>query len=318
MPTPVKDSHQMEKKADNAEGEGVTLPEYDNGTKPYLKIYRDYFFLVDFPRDLKSIPPFEVREDDIWISTFPKSGTTWVQEIVYLVMNNADTGKALQTTIERRVPFFEYPIPGFKAISAMPSPRLIKSHLPLSLLPDQMKAKKPKIIYVYRNPKDTVVSYYEFLVKFLTYTKFTGKFEDFCRLFTEGKVLCGPWWKHVTEAWARRHEDNFLLLCYEDLQADLDKNVRIVAEFLGKSLTDEQVARIVKHCSFDSMKNNNTVNYEWFKRKGLARKEPKFLRNGKVGDWKNHLSPDIVKQFDEIVATKLPMDFPIKDTLSKL
>ncbi|GFO43022.1 sulfotransferase sult [Plakobranchus ocellatus] len=126
----------------------------------------------------------------------------------------------------------------------------------------------------------------------------------------------GPWWKHVTEAWARRHDDNFLLLCYEDLQADLDKNVRIVAEFLGKSLTDEQVARIVKHCSFNSMKNNNTVNYEWYKGQGIATEETSFLRSGKVGDWRNHLSPDIVKRLDEIVTTKLPEDFPIKDTLS--
>ncbi|GFO43018.1 sulfotransferase sult [Plakobranchus ocellatus] len=97
---------------------------------------------------------------------------------------------------------------------------------------------------------------------------------------------------------------------------DLDKNVRIVAEFLGKSLTDEQIAQIVKHCSFDSMKKNNSVNYEWYKGQGIATEETSFFRSGKVGDWKNHLSPDIVKRLDEIVATKLPEDFPIKDTLS--
>ncbi|GFO43026.1 sulfotransferase [Plakobranchus ocellatus] len=295
--------------------EKLIVPEYD-GTRPFFFKYRDYFLTMEHLERMKDVPSFEVREDDIWIVAFPKSGTTWIQEIVYLVMNNADTTKALQTTIDRRVPFFEFRMPGFKAISSLPSPRFIKSHLALSLLPDQMETKKPKTIYIYRNPKDIVVSYYSFFVKFLTYTKFTGNFEDFCRLFTEDKVHNGPWWKHVTEAWARRHDDNFLLLCYEDLQADLDKNVRIVAEFLGKSLTDEQVARIVKHCSFDSMKNNDTVNYEWLKDRGIARGETSFFRSGKVGDWKNHLSPDIVKRLDEIVATKLPEDFPVKDTLS--
>ncbi|GFO43016.1 sulfotransferase [Plakobranchus ocellatus] len=163
-----------------------------------------------------------VKDRDLWkdmIANAYKQGTTWMQEIVYLVMNNADTGKALQTTIDKRVPFFEYGDPGFKAISAMPSPRFIKSHLALSVLPDQMETKKPKIIYMHRNPKDIVVSYYSFFVKFLVGKKFTGTFEDFCRLFTEDKVHFGPWWKHVTEAWASRHKDNFLLLCYEDLQA---------------------------------------------------------------------------------------------------
>ena len=42
----------------------------------------------------------------------------------------------------------------------MKSPRMIKTHLPSHLLPGQIFEKKPKVIYIARNPKDIMVSYY--------------------------------------------------------------------------------------------------------------------------------------------------------------
>ena len=49
----------------------------------------------------------ECRPDDIWISSFPKCGTTWTQEMVWCIMNDLDYDKAKQDTLEYRVPFFE-------------------------------------------------------------------------------------------------------------------------------------------------------------------------------------------------------------------
>lgn len=288
--------------------EELKIPEFSFGRRPFLYKYRGYIFAQFFLDQLRDIHTFEVREDDIWVLTFPKSGTTWMQEIVYLVMNDLDTEKASKTGIDYRFPYFEYPVPGLKTIDEMPSPRLIKSHLPFSILPNQMKYKKPKIIYMIRNPKDIVVSYYIFAIKFFKHVPFNGSFEDFCRLFTEDIILYGPWWKHVAEGWKKRNENNVLFVIYEDLQKDPHKVVKEIAIFLNKPVTDEQADIIVKHCSFDNMKHNNSVNYEWYKESGLANKEVSFMRKGKVGDWKNHLSEGIVKKLDEIVATKLPPD----------
>ncbi|BFZ24860.1 hypothetical protein BsWGS_27898 [Bradybaena similaris] len=288
------------------------------GRRPHLFRYRGYVLPAYIINNIKAIHTFDVREDDIWVVSFPKAGTTWLQEIVYLIVNNGNFEAASQTNIDERFPYFEFIVPGMKAISQMPSPRLIKSHLPLSLLPNQITQKKPKVIYIARNPKDTVVSYYNFITKFLTELEitFSGTFETFCQLFVDDLVYYGPWWKHVKEAWDKRDDENVLVLFYEDLHIDPHKTVQDIALFLGRPVSKGVVDAIVKHCSFESMKSNKSVNYDWLKSGEIARKDESFLRKGQVGDWKNHLSVDISQKLDGIVATKLaPAGAPIRDSI---
>jgi hypothetical protein len=64
-------------------------------------------------------------------------------------MTNVDFFSAKEKTIEERFPFLEYPCPGLDVVNTMESPRLIKSHLPLSLLPKQIKEKDPKVSVIF-------------------------------------------------------------------------------------------------------------------------------------------------------------------------
>ncbi|WP_411025355.1 sulfotransferase domain-containing protein, partial [Salmonella sp. s55004] len=122
-------------------------------------------------RYLPIVKNFEVRHDDIFLITFPKSGTTWMQNIITLMME--DGKEPNNTHLFRKVPFLEMPqsmsyktcdtSPGMYEIAAnKKSPRILKTQLPMALLPTQLKEKKPKIIYVARNPKDSAVSYFNF------------------------------------------------------------------------------------------------------------------------------------------------------------
>lgn len=68
------------------------------------------------------------------------------------------------------------------------SPRTIQSHLPFSLLPREIREglKKPKIIYVARNPKDVCVSFYHHRVLIEGYSgtldEYVEEFiADFCK-----------------------------------------------------------------------------------------------------------------------------------------
>ena len=73
-----------------------------------------------------------------------------------------------------------------------------------------------------------------------------------------------------------------LSICYIFLQ-DTEGTIRQIADFLGKKLTDEQVARIKEHCEFENMKENPAVNYNLFSNFGVKTKDAKeMLRRGNV------------------------------------
>ncbi|KAJ8917838.1 hypothetical protein NQ315_010750 [Exocentrus adspersus] len=261
---------------------------------------------------------FEVCEDDVWICSFPKTGTTWTSEMVWMILNNLDFAKG-QENIEIRCPFLElstifdhrenvktiknFDAPSFvldslKFLKDTKSPKCVKTHLPWVLLPKQIQdgSKKPLMIYVTRNPKDTCVSYHNHCKLIEGYT---GNFEDFCKLFLAGKVTYAPFWDHILPFWERRDQPNILFLKYEDLIKDLPSS----PTFLKNDLNDEQVARLTDHLSFQNMKNNNAVNYHemvnFLRKHNLTSYDGSFMRNGKVGGASAEMSPEILEKFEE-------------------
>lgn len=290
--------------------EDVDAPQFGRRSRSLCR-YRGYVLPAAFiDTVVNDVPWFEVRPDDVWVVSFPKAGTTWLQEIVYLISTDLDFEKARATKLDQRFPFLEFPFPGHKEIAKMDSPRFIKTHVPFSLLPRQIEEKKPKVIYIARNPKDSVVSLRAFY-DLVNMTNFSGTLEDFAQLFVEGVVTYGPWSKHVQEGWAQRNKDNVLFITYEDLHKDFRGTVRDIATHLGKSITDSQLAELEQHCSFQSMRSNDSVNYSWMR--GLW-KEGHFLRKGEVGDWKEHLSPEISTQLDAMTASLEPLGLQLVDS----
>ena len=119
---------------------------------------------------MDKIATMPVQNEDIFVASFPKSGTTWLQQVVYLLTNpNSEND---EQNMEWKFPYLEHVYPGFSEIEKrFGSPRLIKTHLPKELLPDQVD--NAKVIFIHRNPKDVMVSYYYF-ARMLTYIYYTG------------------------------------------------------------------------------------------------------------------------------------------------
>lgn len=74
-------------------------------------------------------------------------------------------------------------VPGFEFLAKMESKRFIKTHLPFKLLPPSIMEKKAKIVYIARNPKDVIVSYYH-LNKLYRTQGYVNDFETFFKYFT--------------------------------------------------------------------------------------------------------------------------------------
>ncbi|XP_066030178.1 sulfotransferase 1B1-like [Pocillopora verrucosa] len=235
-------------------------------------------------------------------------GTTWVQEIVWQILND---GKISEERMESRHPFLEknqlFDRPrdesdGQKvSVTSRPSPRLIRSHLPYHVIPmSKEESKRSKYIYVARNPRDVAVSYYHFVLSFGPSSYFNGTWEFFVKLFLEGKNSYGFWSDHVLPWWKHRDEPHVLFLKYEDLKKDLCGNVRMISEFLEKPLSDEMIRKITHQCTFAEMKKNSNS----YVISAYATK-PNLLRKGQIGDWKSLFSEDLNKQFEETFLTKL-------------
>lgn len=56
----------------------------------------------------ETIRNFHVRDDDVWIISYPKCGTTWTQEMVWLLGNGLDYETGSKVDLSERSPFFEY------------------------------------------------------------------------------------------------------------------------------------------------------------------------------------------------------------------
>ncbi|KAM7249597.1 hypothetical protein ACFE04_025403 [Oxalis oulophora] len=268
------------------------------------------------------IREMEIRSDDIWVCSFPKTGTTWTQEMVWCVAHEADL-KTAEEFLPQRFPFLEHSplfdyrdlmstnpeitFPEFVLdsigyINNYSSPRFIKSHLPFKLLPEKLQRNETnaKIVYVARNARDTCVSYFHHCRLMEGYK---GGFEQFCELFLQGNVCFGPFWDHVLGYWEQRRNPNVLILTYEDMKKDLKSIIYKTADFLGKSLDDEQVAKLLDHLSFQSMKQNRAVNYEPVieinKKYNLIEEDGSFMRCGKIGEWKEIMNPDLKDRFEK-------------------
>nr|AAH78536.1 MGC85375 protein [Xenopus laevis] len=237
---------------------------------------------------------FQAREDDILIATYPKSGTTWMQEIVDLILQEGDVQKSMRAPCFIKVPFIEMIPPksmpsGLELAKTMKSPRILKTHLPINLLPPSFWEKNAKVVYVARNAKDCMVSYYYFH-KMNTFLLDPGTWDNFFSEFLSGDVPWGSWFDHVLGWWKAMDKHQILFIFYEDMIEDPMREIRKVMKFLGKDLSDEALENVKYHSSFQAMKENPMTNNSTVPNSIMDDTISPFMRKGIVGDWKTHFS----------------------------
>ncbi|GLH03813.1 Sulfotransferase [Gryllus bimaculatus] len=273
-----------------------------------------WFFPRKFESEAEHFYNFEVRSDDTWVVTFPRSGTTWTQEMVWLLANNLDYFTASKIPLVDRFPFLEFSTfvhedikrecleknrgnkenqeaieslcqPMYETLKNAPSPRFIKTHLPFSLLPPDLLTKGCKVIYVARNPKDVAVSFYH-LNRLIKTQGFLRDFKTYWEYFENNLQPWTPYWTHVLEAWNKRRNENLLFLFYEEMNNDLKSVVEKTANFLKKETSTEDIEILCQHLDIKNFRNNPSVNFSVFKEVGmLTEGEQDFIRKGKNGSY---------------------------------
>jgi hypothetical protein len=163
-------------------------------------------------RYLRGRVQFKVRADDLFISSYPRSGTTWLQHIAHTLRSGGDSGFAHIADV---VPWFERSLALGRCSAAdldhLPSPRVFKSHLPRAWLP-----RGARYVYVRRDGRDVAVSYFHF---YRSHLGFSGSFDQFFEHFLRGDLQYRSWFKHVA-GWQRFAADPAqLILDYDALRS---------------------------------------------------------------------------------------------------
>lgn len=266
---------------------------------------------------------FQLRDDDVIITTPSKCGTTWMQRIVgMLLRDEVDLGVPMGTIspwLDMQVRTEEEV---FGLLGAQTGRRFIKSHTPLDGLPFN-----PAVTYiaVIRHPLDVALSDRDHADNMLRERAVelreaaVGAFERaagaedapedaaaFLRWFIDndqGPTGSGPnglddYCEQIRTYWDARAEPNVHLFHYADMWNDLDTEMRRVAAALNVAVDEDRWPEFVRAATLKSMRARAAVAAP-DTHLGLWRSPETFFRVGGTRDWAALLTPEEIDHFDQ-------------------
>ncbi|XP_004298345.1 PREDICTED: cytosolic sulfotransferase 12-like [Fragaria vesca subsp. vesca] len=217
---------------------------------------------------------FRAQDSDILLVATPKSGTTWLKAILFSLENKRgeyyhpepQDHPLLTKNPHVLVPYLEIglylrkPVPDL--MTSYAPPRLFSSHLPLVSLPESVKDSACKVVYLCRNPKDTVVSLWHFANRMRPESWGSISLEEALKMFCRGVSLYGPFWDHVLGYWneSLKRPESVFFITFAELKEQPGFQLRRLAEFLGCPFSPEEEAQgvvenISRLCSFENLSN---------------------------------------------------------------
>ncbi|KAA8533494.1 hypothetical protein F0562_031072 [Nyssa sinensis] len=285
---------------------------------PKIAIENNVFFRKGEVGDWKNHLTDEMVERLAQISEMKFSGTTWLKALLFTIMNRKtfhfSKHPLLSNSPQACIPFIEALIlqnPNISSLS-LPSPRLLSTHIPCTLLPPSVRSSGCQIVYLFRNPKDVFISIWHYFQKLRPKELPPLSLEEGVDMFCKGIYQNGPFWDHALGYWSASLEspEKVLFLSFEDMKKDPLPGVKRLAEFLGQpfSLEEERdgiVEETIKLCSFENLSNlevNKTGVHQYTP--NIVIENHVFFRKGEVGDWKNHLTEEMVERLNQVTEQK--------------
>lgn len=236
-----------------------------------------------------------VWPDDLFLVSYPRSGNTWLR---FLVGNMVSLEEPVTfANIEARVPDIYRNTD--RQLQKVARPRFLKSH-------ECFDPRYRKVIYLVRDPRDVVVSYYHYFRK-LGQISQTHSVEDFVLDFVSGRLDSFGTWGENVGSWlgAREGDDQILFLRYEDLVSQISVQVRKIALFLELTLSEEALESAVEQSSFDRMQALETRQSGSWATIARTNRDIPFVRQGQVGGWMAYLGTLGVRRIETAWASQM-------------
>ncbi len=194
---------------------------------------------------------FRPRRSDVLIATYPKAGTTLMQQIVHGLRTGGDMDFDEITEV---VPWIELAHDTGLDLEAPQGaePRAFKTHLSRDLAP-----KNGRVIFVVRDPVDSLVSFFHFFSGWV-FEPGTVSIRDFALDFVFHGTGSGRYWEHLVSWWPKRLDADALWLCFEDVVADLPTAAARVAAFLGLDPDHPAIEVAGRQASIDFMREHGS------------------------------------------------------------
>jgi len=231
-----------------------------------------------------------IFDDDIFLTSYPRSGNTWTRFLVGNVVY-PDT-PATFLNIERLVPDM-YKTADW-VLRRRPRPRVLKSH-------ESFDARYRRVIYIVRDPRDVAISNYHWEMKLRSVPE-GCPIEQFVPHWMAGNFWrrIGSWADHVNSWLAtRRGQEGFVMMRYEDLQANPQRELTRVAEFIGLKADPRRIDRAIELSSADNMRKMEETQGKKWVATFHTRSDKPFVRKASSGGWRTVLPPKTVAYMEE-------------------
>ncbi|HZH59462.1 MAG TPA: sulfotransferase domain-containing protein [Metabacillus sp.] len=226
---------------------------------------------------MTKIFPSTVRDDDTFIIAYPRSGSNFMLFLIGSLY------------FQKKIDWFNRDIiPSIEdeeIVLKTPSPRIMWGH-------SAYDSRYKKVIYIVRDPRDVIISYYYWCLKFDLKNRSSLSFNMFFERFLSGELWPLTRWDNHVSSWIDNKkyvEKGFLIVKYEDLLTNIHHEIKRIIAFLDLVRTDEEIAQVVEWCSFENMRKleKQQNNAPFFKNsdKGIP-----FVRQGKANAWNSFLS----------------------------
>ncbi|XP_065179649.1 sulfotransferase 1B1-like [Sycon ciliatum] len=264
-------------------------------------------------RGKQAAASFQPKPSDVFISSTPKSGTTWMTQICHQLRTGGDMDFGEITEV---VPFLECAADlGLNCDDKQRAePRLYKTHFLEASCP-----KGGKYITTVRHPYDVAASAYTFLCGWLfeedelgpnnLLQQITFK-SPLPQVVTPANAGSTTLFDHYMGWWPRRHDSDVLFVFYEDMKEDLEREVKRVAEFIG--VDDASAVEIaLKRSRFDYMfQHREQFNDNLVKKKrnvDMGLSPSAGMQHGKVqtAGGKQHLLNDTTRALLDAAWTRM-------------
>ncbi|KAG9500548.1 hypothetical protein J7337_009029 [Fusarium musae] len=261
------------------------------------------------------------RPDDIIITTYAKSGTTWVQQIVSQLIHQGDPtvpAGALSPWVDMRIVPKEAML---GLIESQTHRRFLKTHLPLDAL---VWNPQVKYIFIARDGRDMVWSIHHHMYRatdtFYSFFENTGyegqppvrpseNPKDIFDQLVKDEMpssIGWPFWSHIRGWWEHRDQPNLLLVHFNDLKADLEGGIKRIAKFLEiPDMPEDKFKDVVEHSTFDWMKEHAHLAAPPQAEVAWVNGAKDFVYKGTNSRWKDVLSEEDCKVYEERAKKEL-------------